>query len=102
MSEGKQHMHLTFWISWGIDALIGVLILYFFFLGLSDGSVSSFNIGIWTLLLGGLAIVMGGSLWLRSKGRPGLGVLLLMILAIPGLLYALFLLVVIISGESWN
>ncbi len=95
-------MHLRFWVPWAIDALISVVVLYFFVVGLADGSVSSFNMGIWTLLLMVLAVVMGGSLWLKSIGRPGLGTALLLVLAIPGLLYALFMLVVIISGPSWN
>jgi hypothetical protein len=41
-----------------------MIVLYFFVDGISGGSVSSFNIGIWPLLLAGVAIPMvaGGDL----------------------------------------
>src|SRR5215217_3048043 len=36
---------MAFWLLWGFDALIAAVVLYFFFAGLADGSVSSFNAG---------------------------------------------------------
>ena len=95
-------MRLKFRVLWAIDALTSVIALSFFFVGLADGSVSSFNMGIWIALLSALAVVLGGSLWLKAIGRPGLGMLLLLVLAVPAVLYALFLLIVIISGSQWN
>lgn len=91
-----------FWILWGIDVLIALIALYFFFVGLADGSVSSFNMGIWSLLLIGLAVVVFGSLWLKSIEQLGLAKGLLCILAIPGILYALFVLMLIIGKPRWN
>jgi hypothetical protein len=91
-----------FWILWGIDALIALIALYFFFIGLVDGSVSSFNIGIWGLLLIGLAVIVFGSLWLKSVNQLGLAKGLLSILAIPGILYALFILMILIGNPRWN
>lgn len=91
-----------FWILWGIDALIALIALYFFFIGLADGSVSSFNMGIWSLLLIGLAVIIFGSLWLKSINQLGIAKGLLGILAIPGILYALFILMVIIGKPRWN
>ena len=95
-------MRVTFWALWAIDALIGVIALFFFVAGLADGSVSSFNMGIWMAILAALAVVVGGSLGLKALGRPGLGSMLLLVLAVPGVLYAVFLLAVIMSGTSWN
>lgn len=91
-----------FWILWGFDACIALVALYFFFVGLADGSVSSFNMGIWLMLLGGLAIILLGSLWLKGLGRLLLAKGVLGILAIPGLLYMLFMLLIILSGSRWN
>ncbi|MBK9488642.1 MAG: osmoprotectant transporter permease [Haliscomenobacter sp.] len=91
-----------FWILWGFDALITLVVLYFFFIGLADGTVSSFNMGIWTLLLLGLAVVMLGSLWLKSIEYLTLAKILLWILAIPGLLYVLFILFILIGKPRWN
>ena len=91
-----------FWILWGFDACIALVALYFFFIGLGDGSVSDFNMGIWMMLLGGLAVILVGSLWLKGLGKLVLAKGLLAILAVPGLLYVLFILLVVLSGSRWN
>lgn len=91
-----------FWILWGFDVLIALVVLYFFFIGIADGSVSSFNMGIWMLLLIGLAVVVLGSLALKSFGYILLAKILLSLLAIPGFLYGLFILLVIILKPRWN
>ena len=87
---------------WGFDAIVAIVVLYFFFIGLADGSVSSFNMGLWLFLLAVVVAVMFGSLWLNSHNRPGLAKGVLCILAVPGFLYLLFLLVVLISKPRWN
>lgn len=81
---------MKFWVLWGWDALIAAVFLYFFFAGLADGSVSSFNMGLWLVTLAILAIVMLGSLLLRSSNRMVLAVTLLLVLAIPGVAFVLF------------
>ncbi len=91
-----------FWILWGTDALISAIVLVFFFLGTARGWISSFNIGIWVAILAALAVVVGGGLWLKTLGHPTLGALLLLVLAIPGLLFGLFILLVSVSNTSWN
>lgn len=93
---------MEFWIPWGIDAVVAIIVVCFFFVGLADGSVSSFNIGLWLMILSGLASVMGGSLWLKSAGRSGLAMFLLLIPAVPAVLYATFLAAVLIGGRRWN
>jgi hypothetical protein len=92
----------SFWLFWGFDALITLVVLYFFVIGLIDGSVSSFNMGLWLLILLAVGGVMLGSLWLQSVGhrRPAIGVLL--ILAWPGLMCLLFFLAVLILHPRWN
>lgn len=91
-----------FWILWGFDAFVGLIVLYFFMIGLNDGSVSSFNMGMWTILLLALAAIMGGSLWLKSLNHIGLAKVLLCLLAIPGLLFGLFMLLMITTNTRWN
>ena len=93
---------MKFWILWGIDAVIATVVLYFFFVGLADGSVSRFNIGLWIAILAALSAVIGGSLWLRSAGRKGPATIVLLILAVPGILFALFFLALLISNPRWN
>lgn len=91
-----------FWILWGFDAIIALVVLYFFFIGLADGTVSSFNMGIWLLLLAGVAAILFGSLWLKSIERLGLAKGVLCILAVPGFLYLLFMLFILIGKPRWN
>jgi hypothetical protein len=93
---------VKFWVPWTIDALMAVVLLYFFFAGLIDGSVSSRNIGLWLLIISGLAGVAGGGLWLKSANHPCLATALLLIPALPGVIYGLFLLFAVITGPRWN
>ena len=93
---------MKFWMPWAIDVVIAIIVLYFFLVGLADGSVSSFNIGLWLFILLGLGSILGGSLWLKTAGHQTLAMVLLLILAIPGLLYGLFLLALVIAAPRWN
>lgn len=78
------------------------VVVLFFLLGLNDGTVSSFNAGLWTLLLLGTLGVTIGSLFLKTRGRPGLGALLALVLALPGFLAGLFFLLILILQPRWN
>ena len=93
---------MKFWILWGFDAVVSLVILYFFLAGLADGSVSSFNIGLWLVILLVVGAVMFGSLALRSAGRVGLAVALLLVIALPGLLFVLFFGALILTNPHWN
>jgi hypothetical protein len=93
---------ILFWVFWGIDAIVALIALYFFFIGLADGSVSSFNMGLWLALLVVLAAVILGSLSLKAAGNLTLAKILTGLLAIPALLCLLFFIIVIASGQKWN
>lgn len=95
-------MKFWFWLLWSIDALATLVVLYFFFVGLSDGSISSFNAGLWTVILVGVAGVVGGSVALRAAGQHLLAVILLLVLAIPATLFGAFILLVVIAKPRWN
>lgn len=92
----------SFWVLWGFDALIALVVLYFFFIGLADGSVSSFNIGLWLLILLAVGGVVLGSLGLRSADHSGAAKGVLLILALPGLMFLLFFLSVLLLNPRWN
>ena len=89
---------LLFALAAGVAAVLGA----FFLIGIADGSVSSFNIGLWSGTLAAVAGILAGGHLLRARGHAALASALLAILAVPGLLYALFVLLVIVSGERWN
>ena len=84
------------------DALVALVVVYFFAIGLGDGSVSSFNMGLWLGILAAVAAILGGGIALNAKGQRGAAIAVLMILAVPGLLYVLFLLVILITQPRWN
>jgi hypothetical protein len=93
---------MMFKILWALDAVVAVIFLLFFFLGLGDGSVSSFNMGLWLALLGGLAGVLFGSARLRAAGQRGLALALLALVAFPAVMFGLFMLIVIVAKPDFR
>ena len=93
---------MTFWFLWGVDALTALVALYFFVVGVADGSVSSFNMGIWLALLLGLGGVVFGSLALRSAGRQAWARALVIALALPALGIGFFFAVLLVTHPRWN
>ncbi len=88
-----------FWTLWGIDALITLIFVCFFFIGLADGTVSSFNGLLWLVIVGGLCGVLLGGYWLYSHQYTVLANLLLALPAVPALLYGLFM-GLLLSGDK--
>jgi hypothetical protein len=93
---------ILFRILWVIDAIVALIVLYFFIIGLGDGSVSSYNSALWGGILAALAGILGGSILLKNAGQLKMAKALLWVLAIPALLYGLFMLVAVFSGAKWN
>jgi hypothetical protein len=85
-----------------IDAMVAAVVVYFFVVGLGDGSISSFNIELWLTILVALAVVIGGGVLLNSSGYRRAANALLLVLATPACLYALFVLSLVIFQPRWN
>ncbi len=81
------------------SALVGVAV---FTIGVADGSVSSSNIVPWLGLLGLGGLSLGGGIALHANDRRGLAILALAITAVPGLLAALLILLLVIAPPRWN
>jgi ABC-type microcin C transport system permease subunit YejB len=79
-----------------------LIVLYFFLIGLADGSVSSFNMGLWLLILTIVGAVMLGSLWMKSNNYLSFAKIILGIFAVPGLLYGLFIVIMMTGNGRWN
>jgi hypothetical protein len=92
---------MAFWIFWGIDAVAAAILVVFFMIGIVDGSVSSFNIDLWLLMLAVAALVLGAGDALRRSGKLGLATTLLAVFAFPTILMGVFLLVVLILQPNW-
>ena len=74
----------------------------FFFIGLSDGTVSADNIVLWVGILAIVFLVMWGTYWLKTKNQATAAVVILAIASVPSLLAILFGLIVLIGNPRWN
>jgi hypothetical protein len=85
-------------------AAIAVLLiaLSFFFIGIGDGSVSSFNMTMWLALLGALIASVGGGVALNGRGQRRAATAVLGLVAAPGILAGLFFLILLIAQPRWN
>ena len=101
-SANRAARYPLFWVLWAIAVLTALIIVAFFFIGLLDGSVSSFNIVLWLSILFIVGSTLLGSYRLRIAGFNRWAMVVVLIVAIPGLLCGLFFLVVLLSNESWN
>jgi hypothetical protein len=96
-------INTVFWIAWAIVAVTALVFVYFFMVGLADQSVSSFNIKLWLITLIAFPLILTGSYWLKNHQYIKWGFGLLLIPALPALLYAVFLLILILGGPvRWN
>jgi len=93
---------MLFRVLWWFDALIAAVFIYFFFVGLADGSVSSFNMGLWLFILAALAAILAGGQALSRSAHPKAALTLLLLLAIPGVIGVAFMLIVVITQPRWN
>jgi hypothetical protein len=85
-----------------VDAVAAAAIFYFFVIGIADGSVSSFNAGLWAAILAGVAAVLVGGWRLNAAGKRGLATTALAVLAMPALAFGLFVLLHLITQPRWN
>ncbi|MFD2937545.1 osmoprotectant transporter permease [Spirosoma flavum] len=89
-----------FWILWGIDALLALVFVFVFFVGLGDGTVDSDNSLVWLVLLLGLAALLLGGYWLFMHQYTTAATLLMALLAVPAILYGLFMLLMLSGNPS--
>lgn len=95
-------MNTLFWICWTLVLGATLIAFYFFFIGLADGSVSQFNMGIWMVLVLGLPALLWFTYWLKSHDKVRTA---LALLSIPSLLvaaYLIFLAAVLSGNNRWN
>jgi hypothetical protein len=87
-----------FRILFDFDALLLAVLLYFFVDGLQYGPPAE----EWLFMLGIPAAVLAGAWALQANGKRGLGSILLFALATPGLLYLLFIALLLILQPNWQ
>jgi len=93
---------IIFRIMWVITAIVSLVVIFFFFTGLADGTVNERNMILWIGILAICAIALLGGPWLRRHNYPTLGLVVTAIVAIPSFLFGMFMLIAILSGSKWN
>ena len=91
-----------FRILFAINCVAALVAVAFLFIGLADGSVSSFNAGIWTALVGGIAAILIGGWLLNKNGQRGAAIALSLILAAPAALYGLFVVMIVVLQPDFR
>ena len=86
----------------GIDIVAAAVVVYFFIVGLADRSISLYNADLWAGLLLSIGAIIAAGITLRRNERTVMAILVLGFLAAPTLLYGVFILTVILSGQRWN
>ncbi|MFT3730174.1 MAG: hypothetical protein QM780_01945 [Hyphomicrobium sp.] len=84
------------------DAAALLIAVYFFFVGIGDGSISSFNITLWLTVLAVLIGVPAAGYALRTRGELAKANLVLALVGVPTILAGLFVLTILISQPRWN
>lgn len=100
--SGRRRSHPAFWVLWAFDALIATIVLVFFLWGLADDSVSSFNMTLWLGMLAVVAAVVGGGWMLQRAGQTAFATIVLLVLAFPGAMFALFMFAVIVLQPDFR
>ncbi len=93
---------ILFKIIYGLNAIVALIIFYFFFAGIADGTVSSYNAALWLMIIAALAAILWSSLWFKSHDHIILAFATLLVLAIPAILFALYFLIAILGNGRWN
>lgn len=81
------------------DGLTFALLLFFFVSGLGRATNSNY-LAVWLPVLLVPAAVLAGGLTLHSRGKTGLAKLVLGLLAVPPLLYLLFMVLFIVLAPD--
>lgn len=97
--KGSSTLYKAFFVCSALTCAVGV---WFFLVGLGDGSISSFNMGLWLTLLAVLGFSLGGGYTLHANGRHRAAIAALAITAIPGIIGAFFILLLIVFQPRWN
>lgn len=93
---------ITFWILWIFNALMSLIPVYFFFIGLLDGTVDGSNMLLWLGILAVVGLLLGGTYWLKTKGQVLAAKVLLWLSTVPCLMVILYFVIAITGNGRWN
>ena len=93
---------ITFWILWIFNALMALIPVCFFFIGMSDWSIDARNMAMWLGILAFVGLLLGGSYWLKTKEQVLAAKVILWISTAPYLFAILYFIIVLTSNGRWN
>jgi len=88
-----------------LQAVVGValaVLLWFFIVGLGDGSIDGSNMLLWIILLAGPIAALWISVHLWKAGKHGAACMLLAVPAAPALLYGLLILLFVVLQPDFR
>lgn len=91
-----------FKILWSIDIAATGVILWCFIAGVLDGTVSHRNIKLWLLIVVAAGSIVWLSWLLKKNGNDKFAMITVLILAIPAIIYGLFVLLMASNNGRWN
>ena len=97
-----RRSHPVFWALCGFDTLIAAVVVFFFLWGLTDRTVSASNIMLWLGMLAGVAAVLGFGWMLHRSQQHAAAAVVLLVLAFPGAMFALFMLALIVLQPDFR
>jgi hypothetical protein len=95
-------MAKLFTVCWWLCAAAALVPVWFFAVGLADGTVGVSNLLLWLAMLGCMAGFLYGSYRLRQLGRHGLAWLLLSVLLVPAFIALLFIVMLLLNPPHWQ
>lgn len=93
---------ILFGLLFAINLAAGLVAFSFFIIGLADGTVTTGNILLWAGMLGLLFSMPWAGLLVRLRGRPGLGLVLLLPVAGVAVLAGLAMLLLMVAPPDFR
>jgi len=85
-----------------LAAIAAATLFFFFAWGLSDGTVSSFNMHIWLVMIAGVSLILWGGLHFGARRQYLPASAILSLLAAPTALSMFILVVLMIAQPNWH
>lgn len=95
-------MSKLFYFVLAMDAIVPIIAIFYFFMGLSDGTVSPRNILMWVVLLAALIILWLACLYLYKAGWMKIAWVIALLQTLPVAIGVTYLATFILGSHRWN
>jgi hypothetical protein len=81
---------------------VPIIAIFYFFVGLADGTVSSQNMMMWVVLFAALVLLWLACLYLYKAGWVKLAWTIAMLLGLPAIIALIYILMFMFGNVRWN